>query len=140
MSINKEKPRQGHTSCLPSEIFCDCSNYIAQILSKYPNLFPKYLHSIKSSVNSENAAACGQTRHVPLHSTIMHFPDARDRKLGITPYKKSQINHGDEPVQAQKVHFLGNHPPNSKSETNTVIPIVLRMPDYPAISTGAVPL
>ncbi len=133
-------PDRGTHRAFRPRFFCDCSNYIAQILSKYPILFPKFLHSIESSVNSENAAARGQTRHVPLHSTIMHFPDARDRKLGITPYKKSQINHGDKPVQAQRVHFLGNHPPNSKSETNTVIPIVLRMPDYPAIRTGAVPL
>ena len=81
-------PDWGHTSCLPSKIFCDRSNYIAQIMSKYPNLFPQYLHSIKSYVNSENTAARGQTNHVPLHSTIKHFPDARDRKLRITPYKK----------------------------------------------------
>ena len=133
-------PDRGTHRAFHPRFFCDCSNYIAQILSKYPNVFPKYLHSIEYSVNSENAAGCGQTRHVPLHSTIMQFPDACDRKLGITPYKKSQINHGVKPVQAQKVHFLGNHPPNSKSQTNTVIPIVLRTPDYPAIRTATVPL
>jgi hypothetical protein len=88
---------RGHTSCLPSEIFCDRSNYIAQIMSKYPDLFPEYLHSIESCVNSENTAARGQTSHVPLHSTIKHFPDARDRKLRITPYKKScKIGHRDD--------------------------------------------
>ena len=94
-------PVRGTHRAFPLRFFCDCSNYIAQILSKYPNLFPKYLHSIESSVNSENAAARGQTRHVPLHSTIMHFPDARDRKLRITPYKKSfKIGHrNDEAVR-----------------------------------------
>ena len=73
-----EAPARGHPSRTPSVIFCDCFNYIAQILSQYPNVFPKYLRSIESSVNSKNTAARGQTRHVPLHSTIMHFCDDRD--------------------------------------------------------------
>ena len=107
-------PDRGHTSCLPSEIFRDRFNYIAQIMSKYPDLFPWYLLSIESSVNSENTAARGQTNHVPLHSTITHFPDARDRKLRITPYKKSckigmtkPAGHRDD----EAVQFTDDAPP-----------------------------
>ena len=107
-------PDRGHTSCLPSEIFCDRFNYITQIMSKYSDLFPWYLLSLESSVNSENTAARGQTNQVPLHSTITHFPDARDRKLRITPYKKSckigmtkPSGHRDD----EAVQFADDAPP-----------------------------
>jgi hypothetical protein len=119
-------PDRGHTSCLPSEIFCDPSNYIAQIMSKYPNLFPEYLHSIESSVNSENTAAHGQTSHVPLHSTIKHFPDARDRKLRITPYK----NHAKSDIAMMKLSDLC-------LRVNDILHV--RKKQRPALVHGAIP-
>jgi hypothetical protein len=95
--------RDTHHAFTP-RFFCDRSNYIAQIVSKYHSLFPEYLHSIESSVNSENTAARGQTRHVPLHSTIVHFLDACDRKLRITPYKKAcKIGHRDDEAIGFKI-------------------------------------
>jgi hypothetical protein len=48
-------------------------------------------------VNSENTAARGQTKHVPLHSTITHLLDACARKLGMMHYKKvHKIGHHDD--------------------------------------------
>ena len=79
-------------------------------------------------MNSENAAARGQTRHVPLHSTIMHFPDARDRKFLITPYKKLfKIGHrDDEAVQFKISHPIqtGIHPYKHQLSTSLCLPIV----------------
>ena len=96
-------PVRGTHRAFPPRFFCDSSNYIAQILRKYPNLFPKYLHSIESSVTSENAAARGQTRHVPLHSTITLFFVSRACFLLFTHYKKVQkIRHHDDEVRRSK--------------------------------------
>jgi len=79
----------GHASRNSAKIFVVLFiNCIAQIAIKYPNLFPEYLDSIESSVNSENTVARGQTKHMPLHSTITHLLDARACKLGMTHYKK----------------------------------------------------
>ncbi len=96
-------PDWGTHRAFPLRFFCDCSNYIAQIVSKYPNLFPEYLHSIESSVNSENAAARGQTRHVPLHSTITLFLVSCVCFLQCTHYKKvRKIRHHDDEVRRSK--------------------------------------
>ena len=119
-------PVRGTHRASPPRFFCDSSNYIAQILRKSPNLFPKYLHSIKSSVNSENTAAHGQTNHVPLHSTITHFPDARDRKLRITPYK----NHAKSDIAMMKLSDLC-------LRVNDILHV--RKKQRPALVHGAIP-
>ena len=98
----------GTHRAFPPRFFCDSSNYIAQILRKYPNLFPKYLHSIESSVTSENAAARGKQgtcRCIP-RSCIFRMLVIVNYELHCTKHRsKPWWDHGCEPG----LQYLCNH-------------------------------